>query len=294
MGPSLRLLLSAGIDGGPPAGLQAGGVNIAGLLARLSVTVLFPTLAGMVCRASPALAFFVDTHEAGLALVSTTNLGLVIWQSLSVARGPLFAAPWTSVVYLFLLAVGMQIAFYALNVGAVLALRLPPKDAVAVAVAASQKAGLVAVAVVSFIAASPAALGVMCVSIIMCQTIQVFTNHPVALLARRWTKRDPVSGASASRRAALRSAVATKAVAALDLEVGRSRSGAGDGSGRGGGSWWGGGSAKGGSTPRPDSAMDDEEAQRPDSALPGSLPPRNEPRGSSRGGGASPPPPPSS
>ena len=182
----LRALLPAN-----PAGLRPGGVNVVGLLARLSVTVLLPTVVGGAARAaSPAVARFATRRKTAISLFSTTNLACVVWQSLSTARSALFAAPGSSVAIIVAASLAMQAIYYTLNLAAVVALRLPPKDAVAVAVAASQKSAPVAVAVVASVAASTPALGIMAVSAIIGQLTQVFTNQPVALLARKWTARE--------------------------------------------------------------------------------------------------------
>lgn len=190
----LRALLPAN-----PAGLRAGGVNVAGLLARLAVTVLAPTVVGGALRAaSTAVAAFATRRKTPLSLFSTTNLACIVWQSLSTARPALFAAPGASIAIIIAASLAMQVIYYALNLGAVLALRLSPSDAVAVAVSASQKSAPVAVAVVASVAASTPALGIMAVSAIIGQLTQVFTNQPVALLARRWTAREGGGGGGAN------------------------------------------------------------------------------------------------
>lgn len=195
----LKATLPHGPEGGPPAGLRDGGVSISNLLVRLVVTVMVPTLIGAGSRALfPPVARTIDAHKPLVSLFSTTNLAFVVWQSLSVARPFLVSAPPISLLWIFLVSLGMQAVYYPLNFAAVVLLRLKAKEAAAVTITASQKSAPVAVAVVASLAASTDALGLMSVPAIICQLTQVFSNQPLAYVFRAWTKRSGVASTVAT------------------------------------------------------------------------------------------------
>lgn len=168
----------------PPAGLRDGGVSIPSLLARLAVTVMVPTVVGAVARLAPPIARTIDAHKPLVSLFSTTNLAMVVWQTLSVARPFLVTAPPISLLWIFLASIGMQLVYYPLNFAAVSALRLQAREGAAVTITASQKSAPVTVAVVASLASSTDALGLMCVPAIICQLVQVFSGQPLTYLFR--------------------------------------------------------------------------------------------------------------
>ena len=191
-------------DGVAPAGLRPGGVSIPNLMAKLAVTVLLPTVAGGALRFVPRVAPAVDAHKTPLSLLSTTSLACIVWQSLSTARPFLVAGTPISLLWVLLISLAMQVVYYALNVAAVLGLRLPPREAAAVSITASQKSAPVAVAVIASVAASVSSLGAMCVPAIICQLTQVFSNQPLAYAFRAWTRRAGVASATATPAASVR------------------------------------------------------------------------------------------
>jgi predicted Na+-dependent transporter len=57
------------------------------LAVKLVLTVLVPTVVGMLLRlSSPKIRKWVAAHRPALGLFSTTNLVMIIWQTLSNSR----------------------------------------------------------------------------------------------------------------------------------------------------------------------------------------------------------------
>jgi len=95
------------------------------LASKLALTVLFPTLLGMGIRAShPALRRYLTHHKTKLSLFSTFNLVMIIWQTLSAARGELLQQSAAHLILIALAAIVQHLLMLGWN-GFLLFLPLP-------------------------------------------------------------------------------------------------------------------------------------------------------------------------
>lgn len=183
--PWLKAYGAAALRWGAPKalpGLADGGhVDVVSLFVRLLITTLVPTVVGCAVRQLwPAARRFAVKWKKQLSMTATVLLATIIWQSLSTARPALLRQPFLSLVYVVLLSVAQHLVHYAINVAACLLLKLSPPEATAVAVMASQKSAPVAVAVAASVAASGEQFGLLVVSMIINQLVQVFSSSAVS------------------------------------------------------------------------------------------------------------------
>jgi solute carrier family 10 (sodium/bile acid cotransporter), member 7 len=131
------------------AGLQGDDsvrVSPVSLVVKLVLTVLLSTLVGMGVRAmSHKIRAWVTRHKVKLGLVSNTSLLMILWQTLSGARGQLVRQSAGSMGAVVAAAVVLHFVCLVFNAVVVVGIRLPPAEAVAVLIMASQKSAPVAV-----------------------------------------------------------------------------------------------------------------------------------------------------
>lgn len=103
---------------------------------KLVATVLAPTVLGMAIRAShPRVRRWIAHHKTKLSLFSTFNLVMIIWQTLSAARGVLLRQSAAHLVLVAVAAISQHLIYLAFNwVVATRVLNPPPAEAVAVVI----------------------------------------------------------------------------------------------------------------------------------------------------------------
>ena len=157
------------------AGSKAVSVNPTRLVISLLLTVLLPTLIGLLlCHYIQRLATTVKRHKVKLTLFSHINLAMIIWQTLSGARAVLIAQHVTSILVIVAVGILQHLIYLAFNALAVLCLRLQAREAVAVLIMTSQKSAPVAVTVMAYIISDTSLQGLLSVPAIIGQLAQVF------------------------------------------------------------------------------------------------------------------------
>jgi sodium/bile acid cotransporter 7 len=194
----LPLWLKALLSGGSETSTGLGSMNAAQtgmLIAKLAVNNLLPTLIGKALReVSPKrIAPFADRNKQWLGVISNGCLAVVIMMSIAGARDQLLETALGTFIVVVLLAIGYHVLFLLLNALALYPiLRVPPPEAAASLILASQKSAPVALTAIGFLTTNPTAQGLLAVPCVIGQLGQVFLGHPVtAELGRRnarWSK----------------------------------------------------------------------------------------------------------
>lgn len=168
-------------------------IDIPDLLAKLVIAMLVPSLVGKGLRElfTPVKRFTAN-YKITLSLIATTNLAMIVWQTLSAAREQLFSmsAP-INILWVILLAIGQHLFYLALNfIPIVYIWKVPPPEAVALGIMSSQKSAPVAVTLISYIAKSSSTQGLLSIPAIIGQIIQIFMGSALARLllpkVKRW------------------------------------------------------------------------------------------------------------
>lgn len=201
MPPELQLLLppSEAVDGTAAAASAAAAADIAAavdtsaatgavnvdvydLLAKLAATVLIPFAIGKTAReALPSALAFAKSHRIALSLFSTSCLAFVVWQTLSACRDLLLEQQPGPLAAMVAAAVGMHLTYLAANYAVVWhVLRPPLREAIAVAIMASQKSAPVAVTVISYLSNHPAQQGLLAMPAVVGQLAQIFIGAGLA------------------------------------------------------------------------------------------------------------------
>ena len=158
---------------------------------KLILTVLVPVIIGVAAnRFSTHIAAFVRHWRSTLTVISHTNLALIIWQTLSGAQSILVAQKVVNIVVIFVCGILQHVIYIIVNALAVWSLRLPPTEAIAVLIMASQKSAPVAVTVIAYIVSDQAKQGILSVPAIVGQLAQVFIGSALIHFLRRFVK-DP-------------------------------------------------------------------------------------------------------
>lgn len=166
-----------------------GDVNIAQLIGKLMLTVLLPTIVGVVARyCSQRVRALILRHGTSLTIFSHINLALIIWQTLSGAQPILVAQQATSILVIIACGVLQHLIYIAFNALAVWTIQLPAAEAIAVLIMASQKSAPVAVTVIAYITSSQSVQGLLSVPAIIGQLAQIFLGSVLVPVLRRFVK----------------------------------------------------------------------------------------------------------
>jgi sodium/bile acid cotransporter 7 len=130
--------------------LESVSVDIPNLLARLSITILAPSVAGKLVRELPPLGRHVKRFTAAwktpLSMFSVVMLSMIVWQSLSGSQATLMDQQFVQTLYVILLAIGQHLVYLAFNFAALhYVFHMPLTDLIATGIMSSQKSAPVAV-----------------------------------------------------------------------------------------------------------------------------------------------------
>lgn len=174
------------------AGSDTLSVNPARLVASLLLTVLLPTILGILCRHYIRwVAVMVKSHKVKLTLFSHTNLALIMWQALSGARAVLVAQRFISILVIIAVGILQHLIYLAFNALAVICLRLQAREAIAVFIMTSQKSAPVAVTVIAYISSDTKLQGLLSVPAIIGQLAQIFMGTVLVRILSKLVK-EPV------------------------------------------------------------------------------------------------------
>ncbi|KAL3156037.1 hypothetical protein ABBQ32_013025 [Trebouxia sp. C0010 RCD-2024] len=174
------------------AGTDTLSVNPARLVASLLLTVLVPTILGMLCSHYIRwVAVMVKRHKVKLTLFSHTNLAMIIWQTLSGARAVLVAQRVTSILVIIAVGILQHLIYLAFNALAVIGLRLQVREAIAVLIMTSTKSAPVAVTVIAYVSSDTKLQGLLSVPAIIGQLAQIFMGSCLVRLLSKLVK-EPV------------------------------------------------------------------------------------------------------
>jgi solute carrier family 10 (sodium/bile acid cotransporter), member 7 len=86
------------------------------LFVRLVITIFTPSLIGKVLRETcKPVKKFTATWKTALSITATTNLAMIVWQTLSGAQSVITNTPFVNTLYVILLAIGQHIVYLILN-----------------------------------------------------------------------------------------------------------------------------------------------------------------------------------
>ncbi|KAG2499005.1 hypothetical protein HYH03_003191 [Edaphochlamys debaryana] len=199
-------------------------VNIPDLLAKLTITILVPSVIGKALRELfKPVEEFAKTYRTALSLLSTTNLAMIVWQTLSGARDLLFEQRASMIISVIVLAAAVHVFYLIINYFVVKYGFHPPiQEAVAVVVMASQKSAPVAVTVISYITSDPAQQGLLAIPSIVGQLSQIFIGAALAkaIAPRVQRKLVQYKEAAAAKEAAAKEAAAKEEAEAAESGLG--------------------------------------------------------------------------
>lgn len=157
---------------------------------RLSLTVLAPSVLGMLARRYiPHLSKWVDRYKAELGMFSIANLMAIVWMSLSGARNLIFDQNPLELLVLFLVATVIHLFYLLMNYLLLIrffAYRVPLKQAISVLIMASQKSSPVALSVIAVVAQSSAQRGLLTIPCVLGQIGQIFVGSLITSTFASW------------------------------------------------------------------------------------------------------------
>ena len=160
------------------------------LASKMSITVLAPTVLGMITRKMvAAVPAFTKKYRTQLSMMSTFNLVMIVWMALSSARNVLLVQNVGELFYVLAVAIAMHLLYLAGNAVMVSKrlLNLPPEQAISVIIMASQKSSPVALAVITGLGtATPDQKGLFVLPCIIGQLTQIFIGSILARQLRKW------------------------------------------------------------------------------------------------------------
>eukprot|EP00243_Klebsormidium_subtile_P002542 TRINITY_DN1508_c0_g1_i4.p1 TRINITY_DN1508_c0_g1~~TRINITY_DN1508_c0_g1_i4.p1 ORF type:complete len:400 (+),score=16.87 TRINITY_DN1508_c0_g1_i4:100-1299(+) len=165
-------------------------INALDLFVKLVITVLVPTLIGKLLNSTSAwVRSFVQTHKVALSLFSTSNLVLIVWQTLSGARNILLKQDVTSVLIILCAVIAQHIGYLVFNTVAVRLLHLPLIEAISIVIMSSQKSAPVAVTIITYISPNISTQGLLSIPALIGQLFQIFLGSAIAkVLAKKVDK----------------------------------------------------------------------------------------------------------
>jgi len=174
------------------SGTSAININPVKLAMKMTITVLVPTVVGMITRKCiAAVPAFTKTYRTELSMISTFNLVMIVWMALSSARNNLLAQNVGDVLFVLLVAVVMHVLFLVINAVMVsqYILNFEPRQAVSVIIMASQKSSPVALAVITSLATdTPEQKGLFALPCIIGQLSQIFIGSFIASRLAKWVE----------------------------------------------------------------------------------------------------------
>lgn len=174
------------------SGTSAINIDPVKLAMKMAITVLVPTVVGMIVRKTfAAVPAFTKTYRTELSMISTFNLVMIVWMALSSARNNLFAQNVGDVLFVLFVAVLMHVLFLIGNAVMVsrYILNFEAKQAVSVIIMASQKSSPVALAVITSLATdTPEQKGLFALPCIIGQLSQIFIGSFIASKLAKWVE----------------------------------------------------------------------------------------------------------
>lgn len=159
---------------------------------RLSLTVLAPTIFGMLCRQYiPRVAPLVDHYKAELGMFSMANLMTIVWMSLSGARNLIFEQNPVEILVLFIVAVLIHLFYLGINYLLLIKVfhrYIPLKQAISVLIMASQKSSPVALSVIAVVAKTTSAKGLLTIPCVLGQIGQIFVGSLITRHLALWVE----------------------------------------------------------------------------------------------------------
>lgn len=157
---------------------------------RLTLTVLVPSIVGMLCRRYiPRVAGIVDTYKSELGMFSMANLMMIVWMSLSGARNLIFDQDPVEILVLFLVADVIHVFYLIINYLLLVKAfghQIPLKQAISVMIMSSQKSSPVALSVIAVVAQNTAQRGLLTIPCILGQIGQIFVGSFITGTFASW------------------------------------------------------------------------------------------------------------
>jgi len=167
-----------------------GSVDPIDLAFKLAMTALFPTVLGyLILINSPQVQAFVKKNKQNISMFSALNLQLMVWQSLSAAQEDLLRISFESLAKIIVANIAIHLGLLICVLGVVCMLRFQVKDAVSVAIMASQKSAPVAVTVISYLTPIVSQQGLLSIPCISGQLIQIFAGTCLASQFSKWVEK---------------------------------------------------------------------------------------------------------
>ncbi|KAL4859479.1 putative sodium/metabolite cotransporter BASS4 [Chlorella vulgaris] len=197
----LKALLGSSSD------LDSVSVDIPDLLARLSITILVPSVVGKLLRELPPFSRhvkrFTNKYKTAISMFSVVMLAMIVWQSLSGAQATLLDQQFVQILYVILLAIGQHLVYLFINFAALHFLfKLPLVDLISAGIMSSQKSAPVAVTVTSYLTSSVSKQGLIIIPAIVGQISQIFIGSALAKWLAPRVKRQKAADAAARLAAA--------------------------------------------------------------------------------------------
>lgn len=165
---------------------------------KMTITVLVPTVLGMVTRhLVAAVPAFTKTYRTHLSLTSTFNLVMIVWMAMSSARNSLLVQNVGDLFYVLGVVCAMHIFYLCANALMVskYVLNLNRKQAVSVIIMASQKSSPVALAVITSLATdNTQQKGLFALPCIIGQLSQIFIGSFIVGRLALWIEQEQVQG----------------------------------------------------------------------------------------------------
>lgn len=167
------------------------------LVVKMIISVLVPTVVGMATRRFiAAVPAFTKEYRVQLSMLSTFNLIMMEWMSLSTARNSLLEQNVGNIFLVVVMAVLMHIFYLCCNTAVVSKrlLNLQPKQAVSVIIMASQKSSPVALAVITGLSsASDEEKGLFALPCIIGQMAQICIGSFLTRRLAQWVEEEQVA-----------------------------------------------------------------------------------------------------
>eukprot|EP00039_Didymoeca_costata_P006648 m.92099 g.92099 ORF g.92099 m.92099 type:complete len:406 (-) comp13337_c0_seq2:909-2126(-) len=156
-------------------------LDIGGLVAKLSLTVLLPLAVGKVLQKVSTIAAFTKRHKWHLKVVSMVSLAFVPWMNTSVAmdNGNFDSVTAGSVFSLIGLGMLLHVIFLFMNSIATTLLRISRPEQAAVVIVSSQKTLPVSLTVIGFLPESAGDHGLMGVACIVAHLTQIIVDSVI-------------------------------------------------------------------------------------------------------------------
>ncbi|EFN59401.1 hypothetical protein CHLNCDRAFT_49947 [Chlorella variabilis] len=185
--------------------LESVSVDIPNLLARLTITILVPSVLGKLLRELPPFSKHVKkltaSYKTAISMFSVIMLSMIVWQSLSGAQATLMDQQFVQILYVILLAIAQHIIYLIFNFAVLYYIfHMPLTDLIATGIMSSQKSAPVAVTVISYLTTDISKQGLLIIPGIVGQISQIFIGSALARYFAPKVKK--MKAAAASRQQA--------------------------------------------------------------------------------------------